>query len=780
MKRKLLILLLALTAVITGAFGLAACGGDDNNPSPVEAGAYVTFKCDFEDKDYITKFRLVFADVGVMDYDPVNTWHEDNWDGTVNLYAWGYSYSREDAKFTISLKNGYDPDTLGIVEKDDKPFTKQSTTVQGTDHITVTIPFAENIDYNFTFTAPEPYTDEVGFRVADSRDLENITDPVLVNFLSNTQVWVENAVEEGEGETYSATPGFVDITADDPSNPGDKVFTLSQHSIKVDLSKSKFPVYVRFDKANPGKNIYNDESKNLFRFGDYGSTYSSTEYTKIPGTDEYAYAIYFNITDFNLLAENETPVFYLNWSYLTNYLGYRSGDTISKTFSVKTIDDNDRGIKYAYNFNLVSYQIGSEQEITSIPNSVTKEYGKAYTLKYHFEGVDADNWSYSGETPLAQALADSTNFANIKLTVNGEVISTYYDSATQIYSFTIGATKTPYDYNESFDTLFAVSADSTSINAIEGPNTLIINTPVAAGAPQDSFSSYSFIFNRQIVGNEMKSVYITAEHKLFYYSFDAIKFGKFKLKLTLNGTQLEEKVYTPGVDYNIPVTDKTGYPGLENAKVVYNTPSTDEYYDFILGTYDDTFDASQNSYVILCFNEYGTLGITANDKGNTTDKTTFKVEIEVIEPYSKAIDLEITGSAYGGSFTVNGAQATTVGLDGEKEIEITLGNYDSGNEMLDVVYELYSNGVLIASSEYFGDYECRVDGYLGSGSYVSHFLFNSGSSGYSGGSDMITLTPFNISTDIFNLRYIGGVEGAEDYASVVIDKIVVKVNTRSF
>lgn len=772
MKRKLLILLLAVTAIVTGAIGFAACGGGGDETPSIEVYSSVTFKCDFKDKDYVTRFRLDFAG-SLTTYDPDYILHEDDWDGTWQFQIGPhYTTSREDAKFTISLKYGYDPETLGISEKDGKEFTKSEN---GSGVVVITIPFAANIDYNFTFTAPEPVYDKVGFRIDNQNALEGVTDPVLLNLLTNTQVWVADAVTEGEGATYSETPGFIDIAADDPANAGDKIYTLMQHSVDVDLSQYYFPVYVRFDKTDAGRIIYNNNYRYLFSFHDESA--SSVEYVKIPGTDEYAYAFNFRTSDLNRF-EDGVPVLKLDWNYISEYLGYRE-DTISKTFSVKTIDDINAQIKYTYNFNLVSYQIGSEQEITSIPNSVTKEYGKAYTLKYHFEGVDADCWYYSGETPLEQALADYTDFANIKLTVNGEVISTYYDSATQIYSFTIGATKIPYDYNESDGTLFAVSADSTSINAVEGPDTLIINTPVAAGAPQYSFSSYSFIFNRQIVGNEMKSVYI-AEHKQFYYSFDAIKFGKFKLKLTLNGTQLEEKVYTPGVDYNIPVTDKTGYPGLENAKVVYNTPSTDAYYDFILGTYDDTFDASQNSYVFLCFNEYGTLGITANDKGNTTNKTTFKVEIEVIEPYSKDIAIEVTGSAYGGSFTVNGAQATAVGLNGEKEVAITLGNYDSANEMLNIVYELYSNGVLIASSEYSGDYECRVDGYYGSGSYISRFLFNSGSMGYSGGSDMITLNPFNISTDIFNLRYIGGAEGAEDYASVVIDKIVVKVNTRSF
>lgn len=773
MKKKLLIIFLAVTAIVTSFLGLTACNNGGNEDNYVETQVKITFKCDFEGKDFIKRFSLEI-DGYRRECEP-DAWHEDDWDGTDILEVETFqTRTKPDAKFKVYLKSGFNPDTLGITETAGQDYTVSTEESYGGMIVVITIPFSQDINYGFTFTAPEPFIDKVGFRIDDASVLEGLTEPLLLNILSNTQVWVENAVTEDENETA----GFVDITKDDPDNEGDKIYTLSQHYINADLSEPYFPVYVKFDKNDPARLIYNSSYRDLFCFTSDSHSPTYTEYTQIPGTNEYAYAMYFKTSDIAGLAENEVPVLRLNWDYFSTHIAYRE-DNIYTSFSVTSYKSSYNSVRYDYKFALVSYQIDSQAEVTNIPSMfITKEYGKSYTLKYQFKEVDVQfNHNYeihADKDTRIQTILNNTDFANIKLTINGERVNGYFDAATKTYTVTIGATKIPYDYNESTDNYFSLGVDKSSIRIVASNPNAVVMTTSKVFAKYDDDGSYDdyFIFSQYETETETTSIWYVEDKTQFTltHSINLREFPKFKLKVTFNGSVvLNNKEFVPGVDYNVPTTDRTGYRNLDGVNLVKS-----EYkYNFLVGTQDD-MDHDTASYLFYDFNTCETLYIHGRDISNTTSQTQLKIEIEALE-YSKDIAFEVEGELYDGIFTVNGEQKNvlTTNAANELAIRLSLSDYDYSTEL---VFELYSNGVLIASYDTRSmSGTCHIDGYRYDRDVMSFLFYPYGSYEMGFANGWLTFKS-DIRGDFFVLCSEGFEDGMESVALVVIDKIVLKVN----
>lgn len=743
MKKTILGVILALVTVFAGAIGLAACNGGGDDEQYIEAQASINLNCDFETSDYISSFRLNFVGcVTSCDGSSVIG-------GQYELTTWPTQTSKkEDAVLRITLKQGYAPETLGIVEQNGKAFTKSTTTELGKGVVIVTIPFAENIAYDFTFTAPEPIYNNVGFRIEDATVLEQVETGALLDLLSGTQVWVENA----DGDN----PGFVDITKDDEQNPGDKIFTLSSYAIKADLSKSNFPVYVRFDKTNPARVIYNDYYKDLFTFTFVGETAHNVQYTQIPGTDEYAYAFNFSTSS---LSNVDTPVLTLYWDRLDEYLGYRES-TVNKTFSVTTYKEDNSGLQYNYKFELVSYQVGSGEEQTTIPSTLTKEYGNTLTLKYQFNGIEVKNNSGYIEIDTenrARVLEENTDFAQIKLTVNGEIITGYFDSATKIYTRTIGATKIPYDYNKSSDDSFRFGADVTSFKVV-ATNKNVITQTVSKGVDNRYYNNTDekFVFSRYETDTDTVMIVIDEnKNTVIGSAIPLADYPKFQLKLTLNGAERFNETFTAGEDFYVPVTDKTGYEAFGNAIAVNNNTE----YRYIVGS------ESTKTYLYIQFSQ-DYLGINLCDEGNTDTQTDFKVEVTKFEN-SNQITFEVAGSVYEGSFTLDGEQTTTVSLGKEYAVAIPLSDFSLIEN--NYYFECYSNGVLIATTANQWNGNSAIDNYM---FYMPQY--HGGSFSYNG-LDGLTFT-LNIKSKYCTFTSYGDIgEDKVSTAIIVIDKIVLRI-----
>lgn len=728
---------MALVCALCCAFGLAACGGGEDNSQPSVtpkiAQANVNVSFDFEIEDYIasTGHSFYFGDWS-------SGWSDFTDDTVINIEPHETTHF-DDAALKITFKSGYNLETLGITEKDGKPVTREYDT-QYNNTIIIKMPFDENLDYSLTLTAPDAIYETVGFEVDEQSGLENISSGAYLNLLTNTQVYVN----DNEGHA-----GFVNLTREDTVNQNDRIFNIGQTSIEADMSKTYFAVYVRFDSSNPGRVIYDEDYEKLFTFD--GLT-GSVEYAKIPETNEYAYAFKFYTSR---ISETNSRL-KLNTQYLKN-IGNRE-DFITKNFSVITYKD-ENGFQYTYKFELISYQIDSGEFKTDNLNNFKKEYGKSYTLKYQFKDIDIKTPSYGDydKDELKETLIANTDFSQIKLTVNGEKItSLYFDDAEKVYRFTIGATKVPYDYNEDLGNEFTVNADKTTINAIPSNNVYNLTVSKQVGCTPYNGGNLT-VFNKYETENEIKFICIVKDKDYTISgSISLGDFSKFNLKITLNGVVRYTKTYTSGVDYFKSVTDKTGYEAFGNANIFENFEYSDEY---VFGSYEE-------SHISLVFTYEGNLRIEINDKGNTSSGTDIKIELSEVE--TRRITFDAKGELYGGSFTIDGEEITTVEVDKEFMAILTLSDlprdsYDS----YDYKYELYSNGVHIATTS-FGSDVSMFEGYKTYDLYV----MGSGSSGFGG--------TFYIYTKV-NEVYVtfkpqtDDQTGESEKVMVLIDKIVLNV-----
>lgn len=751
MKKTILGIILALVTVFAGAIGLAACGGGGgDDPQPVEVQATIGIDFEFEPVDYISHIRFDFGG-GATGSDGASITERQ-----YELAIWPIQTTKkDDAVLKITLRQGYDAQTFGIAEENDKPFTTSISTEMGNPVVIVTIPFAENIEYAFTLTAPEPVYGNIGFIVSDNRVLEQIPAGPVRDILSNTQVWVENA----DGEN----PGFVDMTIDDEQNPGDKLFTLSNYAAKVDLSKSTFPIYVRFDKNNPAIVIYNEYYKDLFTFTFVGETSQNIQYTQIPGTEEYAYAFNFSTSSYN---NTTVHMLTLYWDRLNEYLDYRE-DAVNSTFSVTTFKEDNSQYQHNYKFELVSYQVGSGEEQTTIPSTLKKEYGKSLTLKYQFKGIEVmnnPNYSEIDTERRAQVLEENTDFAQIKLTVNGEEITGYFDSATKIYTRTIGATKIPYDYNKSTDNSFLFGADVKSFKVVS-TNTNVITQTVSKGIENRYYNNTEDNFAFSSYETDTDSVVTIIANKGYgsQVSIPLAEYPKFQLKLTLNGSEKLNKTFTVGEDFYVPVTDKTGYEAFGNAIAVKNN----EENVYVIGSEETTYPDVHETFLRYSFKQ-DYLTIHLCDEGNTTSQTDFKVEVTKLD-YSAQITFEVAGSLYEGSFTLDGEQTTTVTLGKEYAVAIPLSDFSLVEN--NYYFECYSNGVLVATTEIQWNGNSAIDNYM--------FYMPSYNSGYMSydGINGLTFT-LNIKSQFctFNYDYSGDYdESVISSAIIVIDKVVFRI-----
>lgn len=733
MKRKITIVLLSLISAICCAFGFAACvGGGNNNPTPKTVQATVNVSCDFENEDYISEFNLSFGNSGFSTTDPNTTEFTVEPHETINF---------DDAILKISLKKGFNPETLGVVEKDGKQFTTEYNTEKNKNDVIIKMPFAENIEYSFTLTAPEAIYKNIGFRLDDSRTLGYEANRALISLLNNTQVWVENA--DGEGHA-----GFVNLTTIENFGKGEyREFNAARYSIKADTSKQYFPVYVRFDKNDAKKVIYNNAYLSMFSFGEHDV--HDVEYVQIPGTNEYAYAYYFYTG--NISSTNYSV--YLKGQRLKTDLSFVTG-AIRTEFSVVTFNPGSSNFKIAYNFKLDCYSVDGGKDKETNDNTIEKVYGKSYKVQYSFRSITITGVNDSEKTALANKLRNATDFANIQLTINGKKLTGVESHDSGWYVYTIKADDVPYTYSGELGNEFAFNADVESVK-VKSSQTNVVNVKttknlqIGGGSVGDAFSrfekgDYSFIRNFYKEGIGVSA------------SYGGAKSGKFRVDITVDGTPYT-KTFTPGVDYLTAITDKTGYEAFGNADI-YSFAST--YY--FLGE-----DEAANQ--IRCeFDNYGNIGIyTWLNDFDKTKQIDITIELTELESSGNDIAIEVAGNRFNGDFTVNGEETTVIKPDEESRLYIPL---NESNDYPNYTIELYSDGVLICSTNglYLHGYEgeCKIDGY--NAHWGLQFFTNYNYGGYS---------TTEVFIDVATSGYLFLTDSDYNVIVIKIDKIVISVNS---
>lgn len=192
MKNKLLNFIFALTFVLTGAIFFTACGGGggDKTPTPKTVQATVSVTLDFDGEDYITGYNLSFGDSGYSTGDANAT--------DAFTVAPHETTHFDDAVLKISLKRGVNPETLGVTENYDKPFTKSVNTANYKNEVVIKMPFAENLDYSFALTEPTGIYQDYGFRIDDLELLNYKDNEALVELFDNTEIYVQDANGEGQ------------------------------------------------------------------------------------------------------------------------------------------------------------------------------------------------------------------------------------------------------------------------------------------------------------------------------------------------------------------------------------------------------------------------------------------------------------------------------------------------------------------------------------------------------------------------------------------------------
>lgn len=606
MKKKIISLFMILTLVVTGAAFLTACGNKERN---IEVG--VSFKVTDWEKGY--------------DY-------IENLNMSLDSHSFGGNFTDADTAgippaqtradntyvCTVQYKNGYNPASVTVTESSGKVFNKR---VDG-NCIYIEITPSENGNYEFTLSRPSVIVKKVGFTDI-SYDLLNSNTPVVKDFLDVAQIYV--------GDKFESVRKLIGLSLD------------------VDMSQNVFYVYARFDTDAKRVKFGEDFKRAISVSDNYAS---SVDYEQIPGTTKYAYAYKFNT--FYLQNSSEIKFDEGNIKYLT----YRDC-RVDTDFTVNAAENKVYGVQ------LKGYKIDDGEFQGFAAAQFTKEYGKAYTLRYKVE-----------DTPLYN---NDTKKEDIKFTVNGKQVATVYDGDANAYLITIGANTLPVDsYTSAPDITdrFKIGIDVKTIKPANG-NSLSITSAIApANEPY-------FIGGDGTKFAEKKS----DDESYFMYSLSApaaarvnynLSYSAFRIKVTLNGTEYISDKLVAGTDYY--VTDEayadSGY------KIYANSESTRT---FLLGE-----NTSSAKYIYVDIG--GAFDVCVN---NGNEQRT-EIKIDVLEAEYRSAKIEFDSSVKGGKLILNNEEVKDNVIVANKIYVMQVGINDI-NDNLNVKFDLYSSDKLIGT-----------------------------------------------------------------------------------
>ncbi len=581
----------------------------------------------------------------------------------------------------ITCNAGYDPNTIVVTEKGGKGFTKaveyanRDNDNGGDNKLELTLPYSQNIDYDFEITYPTPLYKEIGFSPISADTLTQTENAALKEVVENTQVYVLN--ENGTAE-------FADLTV---VSGGNRKFNLDGKKLKSDLSQEKFEFFVRFDKTNPQRVIYQNYQE-IFAITseDYSSPRTAeTEdvvYCQIPGTELYGFKYSFDMRhyrdDLKVILNEQA---FTRVDYPVDYVK----PTINKSITAYTFRD---GSKYQYyKFNLENCMIDGTE--TDLSGNIQKEYGKEYKLTYKINEQDITASISDSEDAAVKetennerkaALWRDTDFSKIKFTVNGKVL----DTSKVKYTAAVGVN--PHRYEITFAAT-EVSTDfgGTNINELEiGVDETSIVSKIGVKTNGTTYDDNAYLFSN----NGQHSVYsiITGDSVTVSKGYENIgDLKQFKLKVTLGNQSYQTEVLKSGVDYQKLLTE--GNPdGLENLNVLSDQSMNWKY---LLGSEGDT-TSNYISYEL----QNNSIDIRAFVTG-LTELTEIKFEILETEEQTMPVVVEGVELSEPMKLVYNNTEVPNneINLSYDYDYEVIIPNYEDKVTGI----KLYSNGVVFAT-----------------------------------------------------------------------------------
>ena len=681
MKKKILGFLSLFVFILTCGICLVACG----SKLVVEGSINIEF-VGFTANDLDGQLYLSCSS-GVSN----NQIYNEN--GIKFVYGPEKTDSKSDICVEIMLSRVWDINKLNVQEKNGQPFTTQirdDNDENSSRYFSITIPFAQKIDYSFTLAKPTAEINQVDFVCEDAVSVLNSQNEKIRNFLDHSQVWVEN--KDFDYTTNTIVGGFMPLVS---GQTNEKEFALAGKYINWDLTKESLTLYLKYD--NNGNCLPFDTGSlvSVFTLNEHYPTISVKEFQ---GTQVYA----FEFKTQNLKAPASLKMGYLDG---LNYLSSTINDTgVSNVYLTGDFVYED----VIYKFSRVGWKTDeADWQETALPK---KEYGKKLSLKYRFEDIELGGYEQD-----AQTFENITDMANIKFQINGvNAKNLQYNAGEKSYTFDIEEFDTPETYSKDLYSIFTIGVDPFSIKIKAND----VNGKDITFSSQFEFfrGNNNFLFSQLQGENGTTHAYAYSPNKqnsdaMTFTLKEISRYEKFKLNITLDG-QNYTKEFVKGIDFLV------SEPGDGDFQGAYVFKGQEEY-QYLQKT---NGDVDQRVYFNTSSNYQGhSLSVYVDDREIQTS-TTLQFLITDIE-YRK-IDLEVNGNMYDGQYYVGYDLNHDFALK-SNDISVTFDlkeMYDKTNIKINAL--IYSNDVLLESynivnqesSSQFDEYNiqnlyCYVEGY---------------------------------------------------------------------
>lgn len=511
MKKKLFISLALIFAfVLVCATCLAAC---DKTPQEKEYNVNITLKVDDWTDGY--NYIEIVSTVSMSAGNPFMTGDTLSSNNTVK--------ENTVVTATITYKNGYNPNSVTVTEKDGKSFTKRVGTDSDAEKLYIDVTPNADENYEFTLSKPDAVYKSVGLdlNVNHIVDIVEATSHPVYNFLTNAQIYALS----GDSQTEQ----WINIsTAEGGGNLSQPI--TSDYKLKADISQNKTYLYVRFDKSNKQKLVYKiNYLNNLFKLKN-----ASSEYVKLTTYREqgsYTDKAYFD-------EEKQAYRFEIN----TSDLGGNSKLTLC---------DNIDGLKealvyqeYSVKMNHAKFTFNEnvDESITFTPvnngSSPTKKtYDSAATFQFTI-GSGANN-------------RDVFNLNNLQFEIAGKAVTSRVEDYT-LY-ITLNENESPFDYPGEKKDAFYIDIKKSSV---EYDPYLLVNT-VKTSKDLGYCGVIDNIDGNNVISKEQpSSFYYDKGVNVVEIPVKSVTLYKsFKLKLKLDDGEYIEKTFVSGVDFNIQGID---------------------------------------------------------------------------------------------------------------------------------------------------------------------------------------------------------------------------------